>query len=74
MPFSVGGPSDILARLIGAKLTKAWGQPVVIDNRPGAGGIIGTELAVRAPPDGYTLVLSNAADAMSVGLYPQAAI
>jgi tripartite-type tricarboxylate transporter receptor subunit TctC len=71
VPFSAGGPSDILARLIGAKLTEAWGQPVLIDNRPGAGGIIGTELTVRAPPDGYTLVLSNAADAISVGLYPK---
>jgi tripartite-type tricarboxylate transporter receptor subunit TctC len=71
VPFSAAGPSDILARLVGAKLTEAWGQPVVIDNRPGAGGIIGIELAVKAPPDGYTLVLSNLADAIGVGLYPK---
>jgi tripartite-type tricarboxylate transporter receptor subunit TctC len=71
VPFSAAGPSDILARLIGAKLTEAWGQPVVIDNRPGAGGIIGIELATKAPADGYTLVLSNLADAISVGLYPK---
>jgi len=71
VPFSAAGPSDILARLIGAKLTEAWGQPVVIDNRPGAGGIIGIELAVKAPADGYTLVLSNLADAIGVGLYPK---
>ncbi len=71
VPFSAGGPSDILARLIGAKLTEAWGQPVVIDNRPGAAGIIGMEAAAKAAPDGYTLVLSNLADPVAVGLYPK---
>jgi len=71
VPFSTGGPSDILSRLIGAKLTEAWGQPVIVDSRAGAGGIIGTELAVKAAPDGYTLVLDNLADAISVGLYPK---
>ncbi|MBV8169452.1 MAG: tripartite tricarboxylate transporter substrate binding protein [Alphaproteobacteria bacterium] len=71
VPFSPGGPSDITARLFGQKLTEAWGQPVVIDNRAGASGMIGTEMAVKAPPDGYTLVLTNSADAISVGLYPK---
>lgn len=71
VPFSAGGPSDILARQLGVKLTEIWGQPIVVDNRAGASGQIGTEIVVRAPPDGYTLVLSNAADAISVGLYPK---
>jgi tripartite-type tricarboxylate transporter receptor subunit TctC len=71
VPFSPGGPSDITARLFGQKLTDAWGQPVVIDNRAGASGMIGTEMAVKAPPDGYTLILTNSADAISVGLYPK---
>lgn len=56
VPF-VAGASDIYARIIGQKLTEVWGQPVIIDNRPGAGGIIGAELAARAPPDGYTLLI-----------------
>src|SRR4051794_12017827 len=64
VPFSPGGPSDITARLFGQKLTEAWGQPVVIDNRAGASGMIGTEMAVKAAPDGYTLVLTNSADAI----------
>src|SRR4051812_46438455 len=71
VPFSAGGPSDILARQIGVKMTEALGQPVVIDNRPGASGMIGTEAAVKAAPDGYTLILTNSADAISVGLYPK---
>ena len=60
IPFPPGGPRDIQARLIGPKITEAWGQPVVIDNRAGANGIIGTELAAKAPPDGHTLLLITA--------------
>jgi len=71
VPFSPGGPSDILARVLGAKLADAWGQAVVIDNRAGASGMIGTELAVKSPPDGYTLILSNNADEISISLYPK---
>ncbi len=55
--FTPGTSTDILARVIGQKLTEAWGQPVVIDNRPGAGGIVGTEIGARAAPDGYTLTM-----------------
>lgn len=57
VPFPAGGPLDISARAIGQKLTEAWGQPVVIDNRPGAGGNIGAEFVAKAVPDGYTILM-----------------
>jgi len=57
VPFPAGGPLDISARAIGQKLTEGWGQPVVIDNRPGAGGNIGAELVAKAVPDGYTILM-----------------
>ncbi len=56
-PFAAGGGSDLLARLIGPQLTEAWGQAIVVDNRPGGGGTLGAGIAVNAPPDGYTLIL-----------------
>lgn len=55
--FTPGTSTDILARVIGQKLTEAWGQQVVVDNRPGAGGIVGTEIGAKAAPDGYTLTM-----------------
>ncbi|MGS1110524.1 Bug family tripartite tricarboxylate transporter substrate binding protein [Achromobacter anxifer] len=58
VPQTPGGASDVLARLIGQKLTAKWGQPVVVENHPGAGGNVGMELVVRAAPDGYTLLMS----------------
>jgi len=61
VPFVPGGPSDVLSRLLGQKLTESWGQTVVIDNRGSAGGIVGFELGAKAPPDGYTLLLANGA-------------
>jgi tripartite-type tricarboxylate transporter receptor subunit TctC len=56
--FTPGTSTDILARVIGGKLTETWGQQVVVDNRPGAGGVVGTELGAKAAPDGYTLTMA----------------
>ena len=58
VPFPAGGSADILCRLVGEKLSAAWGQPVIIDNRAGAGGNVGAEIVYRAEPDGYTLLCS----------------
>lgn len=60
-PFVAGGPSDMLSRLLGQKLTESWGQTVVVDNRGSAGGIVGFEIGAKAPPDGYTLLLATGA-------------
>ena len=59
VPWTVGGGADAVARVIGAKLSDAWGQPIVIDNKPGATGTIGTDIVAKASPDGYTLILGN---------------
>ncbi len=59
IPFTPGGNTDVLGRLLGQKLTEAWGQQVVIDNRPGAGGTVGVEQTAKAAPDGYTIVMGT---------------
>ncbi len=69
--FVIGPAPDVLARLIGQKLTDAWGQQVIVDRRPAAGGIIAGETAAKAPPDGYTWLLSTGAYPTLVGLYPK---
>lgn len=68
-PFPPGGPTDLLGRAIAQKLSEQMGQPVVADNRPGAGGNLGLELAAKSPPDGYTMVLSSPLVAISPSLY-----
>jgi tripartite-type tricarboxylate transporter receptor subunit TctC len=59
VPFPPGGSTDIFGRLMGQKYTEAWGQTVLVDNRPGAAGMIGTELGAKAAPDGYTILLGS---------------
>ena len=66
VPFAAGGPSDILARVLAQKMTARWNQPVIVDNRPGAGGSLGAGLVAKSPPDGYTLLLSDTA-VMTIG-------
>jgi tripartite-type tricarboxylate transporter receptor subunit TctC len=68
-PYAAGGPNDITARMIGQWLSDRLGQPFVIDNRTGAGGNIGTEAVVRAPADGYTLLLASSSNAVNATLY-----
>jgi tripartite-type tricarboxylate transporter receptor subunit TctC len=58
VPFAPGGSVDVLARVVGQKLQESWGQPVVVESRPGASTLIGTTAAAKAPPDGYTLIIS----------------
>lgn len=72
VPYPPGGPNDILARMLGARLGDGWNQPVVIDNRPGAGGNIGTVTVTRANPDGHTVVLHAMAVAVNPTLYGDA--
>lgn len=59
VPFAPGGPSDLLARTVGQKMTESWGQQVIIENRTGANGIVGTELVAKSAPDGYTLLMGT---------------
>jgi tripartite-type tricarboxylate transporter receptor subunit TctC len=71
VPFPVGGIADTFGREIGRKLTEAWGQPVIIDNRTGAGGNIGADIVAKSPPDGYTLVIGSiGTHAVNVSLLP----
>ncbi len=71
VPSSPAGPMDILARLVGAKLHEAWGQPVVVDSRPGAAAIVGLDYVAHAPADGYTLSMFDLGSPISVSLYPK---
>ena len=67
--FAPGGINDILARIVGQKLNEAWGQPVIVDNRPGAGGNLGADLVAKSTPDGYTIMNISTAHTISQTLY-----
>lgn len=69
VPFPAGAGTDILARAIAQKLNEAWGQPVTIDNRPGASTIIGSEIVAKAPPDGYTIIMASNNHAVNPALF-----
>jgi tripartite-type tricarboxylate transporter receptor subunit TctC len=71
VPFAPGGGLDISTRLIGQKLTEKWGQNIVVDSRPGAATIVGTEIASKAAPDGYTVLMITTTFAINPGLYPR---
>jgi tripartite-type tricarboxylate transporter receptor subunit TctC len=71
VPFGAGGATDLTARLVAEKLSTRWGQPVVVDNKPGGGGNVGSALVAKAPPDGYTLVLGvTGSHGINVSLMP----
>jgi tripartite-type tricarboxylate transporter receptor subunit TctC len=71
VPFGAGGPADVAARLVGNFLQESFGQPIVIENRPGAGSVIGTLEAAKAAPDGYTLLMMSNAQTVNESLVPQ---
>jgi tripartite-type tricarboxylate transporter receptor subunit TctC len=70
VPFAVGGPADVYARFLGARLQEAMGQPFIIENRPGAGAVVGTDAAAKSAPDGYTLLLMSNAHTVNETLLP----
>ncbi len=70
VPFTAGGATDVMGRLVAQKLADAWGQPAVVENRPGAGGNVGMEYVAKSPADGYTMVLMNNAAATNAALSP----
>jgi tripartite-type tricarboxylate transporter receptor subunit TctC len=71
IPFPPGGPTDIVARLAGERLSRVWDMQVIADNRPGGGGNIGTEQCARAPADGYTMCMFSIAQSISPAIYPK---
>lgn len=74
VPYPPGGSTDIVARLIGQKLQESWKQPVVVENKGGASGMIGTELVARSPADGYTLLMAGSGpQSVNVSLFPKIA-
>jgi tripartite-type tricarboxylate transporter receptor subunit TctC len=70
VPFTAGSATDILARTVGQRLSELWGQQVIVDNRAGAGGTIGAGLVAKSAPDGLTLMVHSAAQAVNPFIYP----
>ena len=71
VPYPAGGGVDILTRTLGDVVSKQWGQPVVVENRPGAGGVVASQALVQSPPDGYTLIMVASGHATNPFLYPK---
>src|SRR3954449_8172727 len=71
VPYPAGGAVDILARTLGDELSKNWGQPVIIENRPGAGGLVASQALATSPPDGYALIVVASGHATNPFLYPK---
>lgn len=71
VPFPPGGPTDVLARIVAPRLAERLGQPVVIDNKPGASGMVGADVVARAAPDGYTLLVNASIHVINPSLYPK---
>ena len=71
MPYPAGGGVDVLTRTLGEVVSKQWGQSVVVENRPGAGGVIASQALVSSPPDGYTLIMVASGHATNAFLYPK---
>ena len=71
--YTPGGTADMMARAVGAKLNETWGQPVIVENRPGGATNIATEMVAKSPPDGYTLLLGTVANVINPSLYPKMA-
>src|SRR5664279_1486305 len=71
VPYAAGGGVDILARTLGDVVSRQWGQSVVVENRPGAGGVVASQALVTSPPDGYTLIVVASGHATNAFLYPK---